>query len=287
MNDGPAMTVQRYLENRRAFEVGLWIALAVVHGVANSLTVSVDVGRGSGVVAAWEPWVWECSSAAVWVALVPVLLAFDRRWPLTRGRLRVGLLAHAVFSLPFSTLHVAGMIAVREVVYAVAGADYRFGDWAAVLGYEYLKDARTYAGLLAIVYLYRFVLRRWQGEAEFLSEGCEDAPPAPVTDRFLVKKLGREFLVRVEDIDWIESAGNYVTLHVGERLYPLRETMTAIEQKLDGRGFARVHRGAIVNLDRVRDIEPFDTGDARAHLVSGTAVAVSRRYRQTLKARLA
>src|SRR5690606_27871546 len=115
----------------------------------------------------------------------------------------------------------------------------------------------------------------------------EDAPPAPVTDRFLVKKLGREFLVRVEDIDWIEAAGNYVTLHVGERLYPLRETMTAIEQKLDGRGFARVHRGAIVNLDRVRDIEPFDTGDARAHLVSGTAVAVSRRYRQTLKARLA
>lgn len=62
--------------------------------------------------------------------------------------------------------------------------------------------------------------------------------------------------------------------------------MSGIEQKLKSQGFARVHRSAIINLDRVREIEPFDTGDARAHLVTGAAVPISRRYRQELKERL-
>jgi DNA-binding LytR/AlgR family response regulator len=189
--------------------------------------------------------------------------------------------------VPVSVLHVVGMVALRELAYAGMGGNYEFGDWPAGLGYEYLKDVRTYAAFLAVIHLYRVVLRRWQGEAEFLSEGQEDVAAEPVTDRFLVKKLGREFLVKVDHIDWIEASGNYVNLHVGERLYPLRETMAGIQLKLDGRGFARVHRSAIVNLDRVREIEPFDTGDARAHLHSGGVVPVSRRYRQELKDRLA
>ena len=86
--------------------------------------------------------------------------------------------------------------------------------------------------ILAIIYLYRFVLMRLQGEAGFLAENREAQKTAAVSDRFLVKKLGREFLVRVDEIDWIESYGNYVNLHVGSRVYPLRETMTRIDERL-------------------------------------------------------
>ncbi|MFP7722383.1 LytTR family DNA-binding domain-containing protein [Lysobacter sp. A3-1-A15] len=279
------MTPQTYLRHRRTFEIGFWLLLALVNAAGNSITVGIDLGRLGEPVDAWEPWVWELSSAATWLALLPLLLAFDRRFPLRAGQLGRSVPAHLAFTVPYSLLHVVGMVLLREAAYAAMGADYRFGDWGANLGYEYLKDVRTYGGFIAIVYLYRFVLRRWQGEAGFLTQGREDAPAEPVTDRFLVKKLGREFLVRVDDIDWIEAAGNYVTLHVGERLYPLRETMGGIGGRLDAR-FARVHRSAIVNLDRVREIEPFDTGDARAHLLSGAAVPVSRRYRQALKDRL-
>ena len=279
------MTPQTYLRHRRAYEIGFWLLLAVVNAAGNSITVGIDLGRLGQPIAPWEPWVWEFSSAATWLALLPLLLAFDHRFPLRAGQLRRSVPAHVAFTVPYSLLHVLGMVALRELAYAAMGQDYDFGDWGANLGYEYLKDVRTYGAFLATVYLYRFVLRRWQGEAEFLTEGREDAAPEPVTDRFLVKKLGREFLVRVDDIDWIEAAGNYVTLHVGERLYPLRETMAGIASRLDER-FARVHRSAIVNLDRVREIEPFDTGDARAHLVGGAAVPVSRRYRQALKDRL-
>lgn len=282
------MQPQTYLRHRRPFEIGFWVLILGVHAVANSLTANIDIARTPGAgVAAWEPWVWESTSALVLLALVPLVIAFDRRFPLQRGRLTGSALAHLMFSVPFSLLHVAGMVALRELAYAWAGLDYRFGDLATNLGYEYLKDVRTYGYFLACLYLYRFVLRRWQGEAEFLTEGREDRPAEPVTDRFLIKKLGREFLVRVEDIDWVEAAGNYVTLHVGERLYPLRETMAGIQARLEGRGFARVHRSAILNLDRVREIEPFDTGDARAHLHGGGSVPVSRRYRQALKERLA
>ena len=125
-----------------------------------------------------------------------------------------------------------------------------------------------------------------QGEAEFLSEGREEESPAPVTDRFLVRKLGRDFLVRVSEIDWVEASGNYVNLYVGERAYPLRETMNGIEERLAPHGFVRVHRSAIVNLDRVRALLPGDSGDGAVELVSDRKVPVSRRYRKVLRERI-
>ncbi|HZD52881.1 MAG TPA: LytTR family DNA-binding domain-containing protein [Woeseiaceae bacterium] len=281
------MNVQTWLRHQRALAVGLWLLLLGVNVIGNSITANIDLARIGADVAIWEPWSWEITSALVWLTIIPLLLSFDRRFPLGRLHPLRHVLYHLAFTVPISVLHVVAMVLLRKLVYALVGTHYHFGDWPDNLWYEYLKDSRAYWGFIGLIYLYRFVLRRWQGEAEFLSEGREEEAPEPVTDRFLVKKLGREFLVKVDDIDWIESAGNYVTLHVGERLYPLRETMAGIEQKLDGRGFARVHRGAILNLDRVKEIEPFETGDARAYLVGGGTVAVSRRYRQALKQRLA
>lgn len=280
------MNPQTILQYRRWFEVGFWVLIVVVYSTANSITVNMDLARLQTGHPTWMPWVWEFSSGLTWLLIIPLLVRFDHRFPLVSGRMGHHLLAHLAFTVPFSFLHVIGMVTLREAAYAFSRYDYSFGNWPVNFGYEYLKDFRTYAAFLATIYLYRFVVRRWQGEAEFLVEGKEEQPAEPVVDRFLVKKLGREFLVKVDDIDWIESSGNYVTLHVGDRLYPLRETMSGIERKLAGQGFARVHRTAILNLDRVKVIEPFDTGDARAHLVSGHTVPVSRRYRQVLKDRL-
>lgn len=283
------MTLEAYLRHRRAFEVGLWAAMFGVNFVSNTIVVWLDFEKMGLDVPRWEPVVWEATSAVVLASLIPVLLAFDRRFPIERGQAWRGLVAHGLFTVPWSLMHVAGMVLLRTLIYyLVAGARYRYPDLPMELVYEYLKDFRAYTSFLVLVYLYRFVLRRLQGEAQFLAEGVEDPASVqqPVTDRFLVKKLGREFLVRVRDVDWVEASGNYVNLHVGTRVYPLRETMAGLEERLGEAPFMRVHRSAIINLDRVEEIVAFDTGDGEARLAGDRRVPVSRRYRKELRDRL-
>lgn len=283
------MTLEGYLRHRRAFEIGIWAAVFLVNVAANSVVVALDLEKMGVGFGRWEPLVWESTSGIVMAALLFVLLAFDRRFPIERGRAWRGIVAHALFTVPWSLMHVAGMVSLRTLAYHVlADARYRYPDLPMELVYEYLKDFRAYISILVVIYLYRFVLRRLQGEAQFLAEGAEDPATVqqPVTDRFLVKKLGREFLVRVVDIDWVEASGNYVNLHVGTRVYPLRETMAGLEGRLGEAPFMRVHRSAIVNLDRVEEIVPFDTGDGEARLRGDQRVPVSRRYRKELRDRL-
>ena len=97
--------------------------------------------------------------------------------------------------------------------------------------------------------------------------------------RFLVRASGRMSFVRVEEIDWVEAADNYVRLHAGKDEHLLRDTMAALEARLDPRRFVRVHRGAIVNVDAVRELRPLFHGDYEVLLKTGATVAVGRSYR--------
>jgi len=100
--------------------------------------------------------------------------------------------------------------------------------------------------------------------------------------RFLVKEAGRTRLVPVREIDWIEAAGNYVKLHVRGETHLLRATMKLVEGRLDPARFARIHRTTIVNLDRVKYLEPWSHGDQLVVLESGARLTLSRRYRDRL-----
>jgi len=104
--------------------------------------------------------------------------------------------------------------------------------------------------------------------------------------RLLVKTGSRTVLLRASDIDWIESAGNYVRLHAGKERHLLRETMTALEGKLDPEQFVRIHRSTMVNLERVRELEPYFHGDHVLKLTDGTRLTLSRTYRERLQERL-
>ena len=112
-----------------------------------------------------------------------------------------------------------------------------------------------------------------------------DAPPPPPArpERFLVRKLRREFLIAATDIDWLQAEGNYVGLHVNGHDYLLRSTLTDFLAQLDPALFVRVHRSHAVNLGRIKEIEPLDGGDARLHMHDGTTVPCSRRYRDALR----
>jgi two-component system LytT family response regulator len=102
-------------------------------------------------------------------------------------------------------------------------------------------------------------------------------------ERLVIKSAGRVYFVRVEDIDWIEAAGNYVRLHVGKEDHLLRESMGGIEARLDGRQFLRIHRSTIVNIERVRELQPAFHGDYAVILQDGTELTLSRGYRDKVQ----
>jgi two-component system, LytTR family, response regulator len=105
-------------------------------------------------------------------------------------------------------------------------------------------------------------------------------------DRLLVKEEGKMYFVSVVEIDWIEAFGNYARLHTGQRTHLIRETMSTLERALDVRRFARIHRSTIVNLDRVRQMDLWGSGDYMVRLADGTQLKLSRWYRDRLEARL-
>lgn len=106
-------------------------------------------------------------------------------------------------------------------------------------------------------------------------------------ERLLVRTGERLVLVRLEDVDWIEGAGNYVELHADDAVYRHRATLRGLASRLEPRGFARIHRSILVNLDRVAELRPNDSGGGDVILRDGTALALSRRYRKRLLAQLA
>lgn len=285
----PAATAaDRFLRHRRWFEVGFWVLAVSLSAIGNTITVSMEMTRAGLPHHPLEPALWEWSSNLVLLALLPAIVLFTRRFPLHLDTWRRQLPWYLLASVAYSLVHVLAMVAVRKAAYALAGGTYDFGDWPRQMAYEYVKDIQTFFNAVLLVHLYRFVVRRLQGEASLLDAPDDDAPPVEPVDRperFLVRKLGREFLVAANDIESLQASGNYVNLRVRGRDYPLRSTIASIESRLDPARFQRVHRSWIVNLDHVAMIEPLDTGDARLHLKDGATLPCSRRYRPALRER--
>lgn len=118
-----------------------------------------------------------------------------------------------------------------------------------------------------------------------LLESLSNARQAP--DRIAVRTHGRVVFLKSSDIDWIEAADNYACLHCGREVHVLRETMSELELRLDPARFIRVHRSAIVNLDRVRELQPWFRGDYKVLLQDGTELTLTKSHREKLATRLA
>lgn len=106
----------------------------------------------------------------------------------------------------------------------------------------------------------------------------------PYLDRVAVKSVGRIDYVNTSAIDWIETAGNYLSLHCGKDTHLVRETMSQFETQLDPRVFLRVHRSTMVRIEAVQSVEPLFNGDRAVTLRDGTKLTLSRSYREKAKA---
>ncbi|MGJ4728672.1 LytTR family DNA-binding domain-containing protein [Luteimonas sp. SDU101] len=283
-----ATAYERYAPWRPWVEAGVVAAVLVINGIGNSINTWMELDRHvDNPFQRWEPAVWEASSALMWALLIPLVARLVERYPSQWHNLHRRLPLHLVASVAVSLVHVLGMVGLRILAYRWQGADYDFGPWPRELLYEYLKDVRSYVWLVCVVEAYGVLLRRLQGEVSLL--GAPDEGPAvePVErpERFLVRKLGREFLVDADDIEWLQASGNYVNLRVRGHDYPLRSTIGGIGERLDPARFVRIHRSYIVNLAHLSSIEPLDTGDARVHMKDGSVLPASRRHRGALRGR--
>ena len=276
-----------YLRYRRWYEALSLLLYALVTGVINIAANKSELHHLHLTYMPWEPYVWEYSSAMVVLIAIPGIVLFDRRRPITWSSWRINIVRHFLATIVFSAFKVGGTIVIRKIAYAAMGSHYDTGLVPTGIGYDYLPDARLYLVALAIMYCYRFILSQLQGEARTFAEPDVGLPVDSIDrpQRFLVRKLGKEFLIASNEIEWLQAQGNYVNLQVRGRAYPLRSTMTAVQALLDPEKFVRVHRSHIVNLDYLVEIEPLDTGDARLKLRDGSLVGCSRTYRDALRGR--
>jgi two-component system, LytTR family, response regulator len=105
-------------------------------------------------------------------------------------------------------------------------------------------------------------------------------------ERLIVKAGGKVSFLRLGEVDYMEAAGNYVRVHVGDEVHLLRETMSHLESRLKGTRFVRIHRSTIVNLDCIRELQPAFHGDFAVILKSGAELTLSRGYRNKLEEHL-
>jgi len=261
--------------------MAFFAALLTVIAVSNAFTTLADNARGGNVLPWWKPATWEFSSVSVVWCLIFGVAWWLKRFPINRSDWWRSLPAHLLFTFPYSLLHVGAMVGLRKLVYAVMGESYDFGAWWPNWIYEYRKDLVGYGIIVAGLVAFR-IYGLWLDSRSDVAPAAPGPGGAPKLERLVVRKLNREFILSIGDVDRIEADGNYVTVYVKGDAYPLRESLVALEKRLDQKHFARVHRGHIVNIDRIREIQPWDHGDYRIVLKDGSLVNFSRRYRSRL-----
>ncbi|MFZ4621372.1 MAG: LytR/AlgR family response regulator transcription factor [Bacteroidota bacterium] len=104
--------------------------------------------------------------------------------------------------------------------------------------------------------------------------------PTAILDRLIVKSGGRVIFLRIEEIDWMEAAGNYVKLHTGNESHLIRETMNNLESQLPPLKFIRIHRSTIVNIEKIKELLPYFNGEYKVVLHNNTQVIMSRNFKE-------
>ena len=180
----------------------------------------------------------------------------------------------------FDLLEQIGLDRAPVVVFVTAHADHALRAFDAHAIDYVLKpvvDARFARALARAKALAR--LRR-AGDPAAPNLGALLREHSRATRRILVRDRDRTRVIGVDAIDWIEAADYYAEIHAGGETHLLRETMNELEQRLDPARFFRVHRSAIINLERVREIRPLPHGDRELVLADGTSVRLSRTRRE-------
>jgi hypothetical protein len=272
---------------------GLWTLLGVVAGAqlhfASQRVAAGPHTWGEALLASLPAWY-------LWGLLTPVVAWLARRFRVNRANFGRHFFIHLGASLDVALVQLAGAVGIQAALHAARHEPFPFAQ-ALVDGFtlSYHWNVLIYWAIVAIVHAldyHRDLEQRSSGAAELAlgaqaltapgGNGASEPAPRRSAERLLVATDGRSFFVRTADVEWFEAARNYVRVHAGEHSYIVRTTLSALEARLDSEQFRRTSRSALVNVDRVREVQPWFHGDAVVILESGARVTLSRRYRANL-----
>jgi hypothetical protein len=278
--------LQHFQKYKFRYEVLVIFCYFLFNSIISATSVIMEANRsGEPNFQLWEPFVWQLSSALGIISLLPACVWLLKKQPFNWSKIKYSLAIYFICSILFSIFHVSVMVAIREFVYWTQSLNYNFGNIFIEFLYEYRKDLLSFISLLVVIKGYGFIVSQLQGEASPIAVGEEEIVTQRF-DRLLVKKLGKEFIVKVEDIEWLESSGNYVNLYSKGRIYPTRATLTQLISQIEEQGFCRIHRSHAVNLNNIDSITPLSSGDSEVKLRDGKILNLSRRYKDAFKSRL-
>jgi len=184
----------------------------------------------------------------------------------------------------FSVLEAVGVDRLPEIVFTTAYEQYAIRAFE-LHALDYLlkpfdrarfKDAMRHAKE-------RFHYRQLDDGREQIGALLENVKRrSQYLDRLIVKAGGRIRFVKTDDISWIEADDKYVHLHFGKSAQMVRQTLGAMETQLDPAKFLRIHRSAIVNIERIQELQPMFSGEHAVVMEDGTRLTLSRKYRDKL-----
>lgn len=226
----------------------------------------------------WPTLGYTAAVFSIWGLLTPVVLAAaDRveRAPIPRAARTVLALAGYPAAV---ALHVLLFVVVFWPVYG-ARMPSPLPMMRPVLVANVDTSVFAYAALIAAAAVRRRLRTHAKAGAPAARDSADD-------ETLWVRNGGGAHLVRLDEIDWIAAAGDYAEIHAGGQTLLIERSLTALAEQLPAHAFARIHRGAIVRLDRVREVRRLGRGDAAILLHGGHALRLSRRYRDSVGGRL-
>lgn len=248
-----------------------WLAFVLVLEPGNLVRAS-DVGVHLGIA---HESLRMFGAASIGAMTTPALLTLIERFPLFGHQRLRNLLIQGLSVSGFAF----GLIAISCVLAAWAFA----GTWLPTADEVHWQLAGNWsllvyalAGQAAIASL----LQRLHKPGDASDTG---AAPSHLLTHVTTKVRGRQILISLREVDWIEAQGNYLALHVGDAVHLIRQTLAAFEIQLDPEHFVRVHRRSLIRVDRIQDLKPLTNGDAELRLRSGQVIRVSRSYRKQLE----
>lgn len=239
--------------------------------IVNALSRLDEMRRANLPVETWEPWAWELTSAAFWIAAAVPIILISRRLRPPALPWYATIAALVALSIPICAIHLGWITVSRGLLYAAIGSNY---DFDGAILYEWRKDVLTVLVFSGIAYAFdQWALARTP---------VRTLPDPPDLFRLEVRDGSRRHWLAPHDIERVEAAGNYVELFTTEGTVLHRATLAVVEADLAAQGFVRIHRSRLVRRDAIVAIEATLAGDFSATLRSGAVVAGSRRYKSVL-----